>query len=90
MFVHIGSGKSLKKKEVIGIFDLDTSTVSKITREFISGKEKMGEVKYNDSDLPRSFILSGDNKKSEVYLSRISTAGLGARLEEKIKDNEEI
>lgn len=90
MFLHIGSGKSIKKREVIGIFDLDTSTVSKITREFISKKERLGEVKYNDSDLPRSFILSGDKRKEEINLSRISTAGLKTRLEGKNKDNDDL
>ena len=86
MFLHIGSGKSLKKREIIGIFDLDTSTVSKITREFVTEREKKGELFYMDSDLPRSFILYGDKKKSEISLSRISSVGLKARAEGKITE----
>ena len=43
MFLHVGNGKSIRKNKIIGIFDLDTSTVSKITKKFISEKEKSGK-----------------------------------------------
>ena len=35
MYLHIGNGKSLKLEDIVGIFDLDTATVSKITKKFI-------------------------------------------------------
>ena len=35
MYLHIGKGKSVREEEVIGIFDLDTSTISSITKKFI-------------------------------------------------------
>ena len=34
MYLHIGNGKSVKREDIIGIFDLDTATVSKITKNF--------------------------------------------------------
>ena len=40
MYLHIGKGKTLNEKDIIGIFDLDTATVSKETREFLNKKEK--------------------------------------------------
>ena len=90
MFLHIGSGKSIKKRDIIGFFDLDTSTVSKISRDFIGKKEKEGKIWYSDGDLPRSFILIGNEDFEGIELSRISTAGLRARTIGKIKDTEEI
>ena len=57
MFIHIGNGKSVLKSDVIGIFDLDTATVSKTGKDFINRKEKEGLVEYSDFDLPRSFLL---------------------------------
>ena len=33
MYLHIGNGKSVKKKDIIGIFDLDTSTVTKTGKD---------------------------------------------------------
>lgn len=86
MYLHIGNGESVKKKEVIGIFDLDTSTVSKITRDFINKAGKEGKVSYTDLDLPRSFVLSSEEKGVKVRLSRISTVGLKQRLEGKLNE----
>ena len=84
MFLHIGNGKSVIKKNIIGIFDLDTSTVSKTGKDFINKKEKEGLVEYDDFDLPRSFLLVEEDNKYKVKLSRISTAGLKVRAEEEI------
>ncbi len=88
MYLHIGNGQSVKKKDVIGIFDLDTSTVTKTGKEFINRLEKAGRVEYNDDDLPRSFVLIDENGKSKVKLSRISSKGLLARVNESGYDNE--
>ena len=82
MYLHIGNGVSIKDESIIGIFDLDTATVSKITKKFINESEKRGEVEYTDYDLPRSFIVCGDRTESTVNLSRISSVGLKQRLEE--------
>jgi hypothetical protein len=81
MYLHIGNKKSIKSEKIIGIFDLDTATVSKITKKFISKKEKEKKVEYTDFDLPRSFILVKDSGVDKVKLSRISTSGLRQRTE---------
>ena len=86
MYLHVGNGKSVKQKDIIGIFDLDTATVSKITKDFINKHQKKGAVKYLDSDLPRAFILLKENGESKVRLSRISTSGLKVRLESGITE----
>lgn len=80
MYLHIGNGKSVKKKDIIGIFDLDTSTVTKTGKDFINKSERRGDVEYDDDDLPRSFVLVEENKKYKVKLSRISSKGLTARV----------
>ena len=82
MYLHIGNGVSIKDDSIIGIFDLDTATVSKITKKFINESERRGEVEYTDYDLPRSFIVCGDRTESKIKLSRISSVGLKQRLEE--------
>lgn len=81
MYLHIGKGKTLKDSEIIGIFDLDTATVSSVTKNYINKKEKEGITEYSDFDLPRSFILCYKNGKERVVLSRISTVGLKERAE---------
>jgi hypothetical protein len=86
MYLHIGNGKSVKQKNIIGIFDLDTATVSRITKNFINKRQKEGTVTYLDSDLPRAFILLDENGETRVRLSRISTSGLKIRLESGITE----
>jgi len=81
MYIHIGNGESVKSEDIIGIFDLDTSTVSKITKKFISEKEKSGKVEYSDYDLPRAFIVTKSSKKEKIILSRISSVGLKQRID---------
>lgn len=83
MYLHIGNRKSVRRKDIVGIFDLDTATVSKSGRDFINKMQKEGKVEYDDSDLPRSFVLTTEKKNCKVRLSRISTQGLKLRLEGK-------
>lgn len=85
MYLHIGNGKSIKIDNIIGIFDLDTSTVSKTTKKFINKKEKDGLLEYEDFDLPRAFIIYSEKGKGKVKLSRISSLGLKMRIDEGIK-----
>ena len=40
MYLHIGNGQTVKKKEIIGIFDMDTATVSTISKQYLSKKQK--------------------------------------------------
>ena len=86
MYLHVGNGISVRDEDIIGIFDLDTATVSRITKDFINKKQRAGLVKYNDTDLPRAFLLidrQGKDKRrkkaEQIILSRISTMGLELR-----------
>ena len=85
MYLHIGNGVSVKEKDIIGIFDLDTATVSSVTKKFINKKSKDGDLEYTDSDLPRSFVLCSNDKKYSVKLSRISSIGLKQRIDGEFK-----
>ena len=81
MYLHIGNGESIRTEDIIGIFDLDSATVSKTTKSYISKKEKEGLVEYTDTDLPRSFIISHEKRGDVGRLSRISPIGLKIRIE---------
>jgi hypothetical protein len=88
MYLHIGNGKSVRKKDIIGIFDLDTSTVTKQGKSFINNMEKSGRVEYDDFDLPRSFVLFEEKDGYKIKLSRISAKGLKMRATERFNDKE--
>ena len=90
MYLHIGNKKSVKDDKIIGIFDLDTATVSNISKDFINRKQRAGLVEYANADLPRSFVLYVEDGESRVKLSRISTVGLKLRADEGYDTNTEI
>jgi len=81
MYIHLGQETVVWSKDVIGIFDLDTSTVSKHTRNFLSKAEKSGEVINITYELPKSFILCNNSGKNRVYISQISTSTLQRRAD---------
>ena len=82
MYLHLGGDKVVKTKDIIGIFDMDTSTVQKNTRDYLQKAEKSGEVVTVSYELPKSFILCSEKKRSQkVYISQISSATLQKRSE---------
>jgi hypothetical protein len=58
MFIQITKDKTIRLKDMIGVFDLDTSTVSGITKSFLSNAEKNGAI-AGINILPKSFVLIG-------------------------------
>ena len=77
MYLHLGGDTVIAMKDVIAIFDLDLTTTSKITREFLQVAEEEGFViNVSDDDLPKSYILTQNNNESRVYISPISAATL--------------
>lgn len=72
MFIHLGENTVVQDREIIGIFDMDTSTVNKATRDYLAKAEKEKRVEYVNFDLPKSFIITDKT----VYVSPINTATL--------------
>ena len=82
MYLHLGQDKVVSMDEIVGIFDLDTSTVSKATRDYLAKAEKDGCVTNVCTDLPKSFIVCiGRKQKTHVYISQISSSTLLKRTE---------
>lgn len=77
MFLHLGKNIVIRTKDVVGIFDLETSTISNTTRNYLAAAQKSGRVISISSEMPKSFILCCDSAGNEtVYTSQISTATL--------------
>jgi len=79
MFLHIGAEVAIPIKNVIAILDIETSTLSKDTKEFLKISEEEGFVEAITNDLPKSIIITETDKKSKIYLSPISTSTLRKR-----------
>ena len=77
MYLHLGHSTVITHDEIIGIFDLDSATVSKRTRDYLAKAEKEKKVITVSYDLPKSFVVCR-NKKGEdkIYLSQLSSSTL--------------
>jgi hypothetical protein len=66
MYQIIGNNKIIRNKDIIGIFDLDTATVSAVTRKFLADAEKAGGITDTAAagTIPRKFVLTNDG----IYL----------------------
>ena len=81
MYLHLGQSVVISEADVIGIFDLDNTTGSHITRKFLGDAEKAGSVINVSDELPRSFIISGKDRNITVFLSQLSPQTLLKRTQ---------
>ena len=83
MYFHAGQDFVLNTRDVIGIFDLDNTTVSRHTRKMLNEAEKAGRVISVTDDLPKAFVVTTPPGKktaeNRVYLCQLSTGTLRKR-----------
>ena len=79
MYVHLGVDQVVNEDDIIGIFDLDSTTVSKHTRKFLNEAEKQKKVINVSFELPKSFVLCGKKKNTLVYISQLTSSTLYKR-----------
>ncbi len=76
MYINIGDDTVLRAEEISGIFDLDTATVCKATRDMLAKAQKENRVISTGYELPKSFIAC----KDKIYISPLNTSTLLKRL----------
>ena len=79
MYLNIGSDMAVREKSIIGIFDMDNTSVSKRTRNFLTRAEQEGRVIPCD-DLPKSYVLATEYGIDKIYLTGLSSATLEKRI----------
>ena len=79
MYISIGNDLAVRQSSVIGIFDMDNTSTSKRTRDFLSKAEAEGQVIPCD-DLPKSFVLTAEYGIHQVHLTALSSATLEKRM----------
>lgn len=81
MYLHLGKGTVIKSADIIGIFDLDITSQSHLTRKYLNMAEKAGQVINAAEDIPKSFVVTCHNGEKRVYLSQMASATLLKRAE---------
>ena len=81
-YLHIGQNVMLEEKRIIGIFDLDNTSTSKHTRQFLKQAEKEGVVISACEDLPKSFLVCDHQYHRQlIYISQLNSQTLQKRAE---------
>jgi hypothetical protein len=79
MYLNIGNDMAVRQSGIIGIFDLDNTSISKRTQAFLTRSEKEGQVVPCD-DLPKAFVLTAEYGLHRVYLTSLNTSTLEKRI----------
>ncbi|MBR3561280.1 MAG: DUF370 domain-containing protein [Oscillospiraceae bacterium] len=86
MYLHIGNHQMLPERRIIGIFDLEITSQSKITAAYLRNAETEGVVIDACEDIPKSFLVCDHPyHKQIVYLSQLNSRTLLGRAEEQEK-----
>lgn len=70
MFLHLGGDVAVKDSDIIGIFDIEECSVSKITAEYLNLCQKEGKIVNVSEDMPKSFTVTERN----TYISNVSNS----------------
>jgi len=82
MYLHIGRSQMLAERRIIGVFDLEITSQSKLTRAFLDRAQQEGTVLEVCDDLPKAFLVCDHPYHPQiVYLSELNTATLQKRAE---------
>ncbi|MBP5311345.1 MAG: DUF370 domain-containing protein [Clostridia bacterium] len=80
MYLHIGDDVSVRSDRIIGIFDIENSTVEEATRGFLKDAENKNRITYSSPKMPKSFILAEGAAGIDVYVSSVTVSAIRDRL----------
>lgn len=81
MYLHLGNNTVVNTKNIIAIFDLESTSISKYSKEFLKVTEEEEFVRNVSLEIPKSFILCDEEGQSVIYITNISTKTLCGRIE---------
>ena len=79
MYLYLGGDAAVETDGIVGIFDLDNTSWSHITRQYLSRAERNGQVENAAEDIPRSFVVRADGN---IVLTQPTAATLARRLDQ--------
>lgn len=77
MFLHLGGDIAVRSDDLIGIFDIEECSVSRVTAEYLNSCQKNGKIVNVSDDMPKSFVVSVNN----TYISNVSHNTIVKRAE---------
>ena len=85
MYLHLGYETVVNTKNIISIMDLESSSISKYTKEFLKIVEEEGFVRNVSEEIPKTFVVCEEKGQSVVYITNISAKTLAGRIKSNMK-----
>ncbi len=85
MYLSIGNDMAVRDKSIVGIFDLDNTSSSKHTRDFLKRAEEGGQVLAVTDELPKAFVVTREFSLDRVYLTQFSAATIEKRSKKHLR-----
>lgn len=80
-YLHLGGDVVVRTRDIVGIFDMEKTTESAISRRFLADAEKGGRVYTVSYELPKAYVVTAEEDGSEtVYVTQVSAATLRRRM----------
>lgn len=79
MYLHLGQSVVVRQRDVLGIFDIENSSISKVTKAYLAAAQKQNKVINVTEELPKSFVVVREKEEITVYISQISVQTLKKR-----------
>jgi len=80
IYLHIGNNYSVDTRDIVGIFDIENTTVEKCTKILLERAEKEKKCVYTTYEMPKSFIITVRNGRERLYISQLAASTLRKRL----------
>lgn len=77
MYINIGGDKLIPISDIVGVFDLENTSQSRITRNFLKNAEKEKKSENAVTDIPHSFVVTRD----KVYIAQSTSQTLKKRID---------
>ena len=90
MYIHLGNDVVVSESSVVGIFDIENTSISPATKEFLATAQKQNRIIYVTNDLPKSFVVCRENGGFTVYVCQVSPATMLKRAEINVIEAEKI
>ena len=79
MYLNLGGTTLVRKRDIIGIFDLDRLEAGSSVMDFLRSYEEKKLVTVVGDGIPKAFVLTRSADTEKIYITTLSAASLRGR-----------
>ncbi len=76
MYISLGNDVSIFKSDIIGVFDIEKTSVVKSVNDFLGYCQRNNKIYYVSLEMPKSFVVC----KDMVYITNVSANTIRKRF----------